>query len=126
MALNDALGQRDLAERLRPSETQLLIAGAIITASGVEAVMVPIALPGASRSVWVEGQKVEHPNGFWPVDELDSAGYRVARDAADKAAGDFLGGQTGTSAYCVIRNGGDFAIFMGIYGPRRSDEGEHG
>jgi len=110
--------ERDMQDRLRPSETQLLIAQAIITASGVEAVMVPIALPGKQRGLWIAGQKVEHPNGFWPIDKLDSEGYSAAREVVDKVAGEFMGEQVGVAAYCVIRQGGDFSVFEGFHGRR--------
>ena len=101
-------------DRFRPSPTQLRTAAAILRANrDTDAVLVPIALPGKHWGFWMDGQPVEHPDGFWLAGVTDG-GYAAARDAASAAADAHLGERDGTPAYAAIRPGGHWAVFEDI------------
>ncbi len=110
----------DMRLRFAPSDEQLA-AATLLLHHGYASVIVPIALPGKIEGVWQSDQRVEYPPGLFAVKAQDDATYRIARDEADHTAGNWLrhNRQTGTSAYCVIRDwdGITWAVFEGMYGP---------
>lgn len=76
----------------------------------VQAVVVPIAFPGKQRGVWVQGQAVEHPEGFATV--LDAEyGSRAACDEMDAAARAHLGDRPGVAGHVLIYADGQEAVF---------------
>lgn len=108
----------DLAARMRPAVAQVDIATAMLAAApGADAVLVPLAMPGKDEGVWVAGQPVEHPPGFWLAATNDRVGpvsYRRARDDAEDAADRWLAGRAGVAAYASISPDGTWAVFEGV------------
>lgn len=110
----------DLRERLRPSDTQVAVAVAMlqeVPASEATHVVVPIALPGKQRGIWIEGQQVQPVNGFWLANRDNWEGpYAGARGHAEDAARLWLVDQklSGVSAYACIDRDGTWAVFEGL------------
>ena len=107
----------DMKARLAPSENQLGLALAIMRERpDIDAVVVPIALPGKEHSVWEAGQPVVAVGGFWLAREDaprgDAESYGAARDAAERAADDWLALHgPGQPAYALIRRCGRASVF---------------
>src|SRR5947209_572155 len=112
-----AMPAEDLKTWFAPSPQQLAVALAMIDAarsgwshardgsSGCYAVVVPLALPGKDSGIWISGQPVEYPAGYWLVRDRARHGtesYPAARDAAEDAADRHLGARPGVAAYVVV------------------------
>lgn len=104
----------DLKRRFRPTEEQVLVATAMLTAANKpdDVVLVAIALPGKTRGFWYAGQSVEHTVGFWMADpHAGGDSYSQARWAAENAARHQLDRRSGVIGYAVIDYHGDWSVF---------------
>jgi hypothetical protein len=103
----------DMNATLRPSDEQLAVAKAMLTATDDRDahVYVPLALPGKQRGIWVLGQPVEHVPGYWISSAQRDEHGGLARDYASRAADAWLGARDGVPCYVSIDKDGRFAPY---------------
>src|SRR5687767_5399207 len=101
--------EQDLAERMRPTTEQVIVAVAAAHTAGTAYALVPIAFPGKTWGFWRHGQEVEHPDGAWPT--TGGSDYSEASQAASVAAAVALGERPGTVGWTVIDREGNWSVF---------------
>lgn len=108
----------DLVSRMAPTDEGVAAAVAAMTAAGTEMAILPIAFPGKTYGVWTIGERVEHPEGVWPVNNNNDPdiGFRSGTAAATTVAAKYLGEEPGTVGYVVVRLDG-WSVFEEILSP---------